>query len=365
MTFGLCLCPSPRSVNTRQCIEKNVLGVRVRRTYAKVLRKKLASAGMLDKSYAIIDEHEDVMIPVLSKPPPDLLREYVAKVVDCDFPGRKTMRDPIDEIRDIATIPEGLKPLLPDKWEKLGDVAIIKLDPRLDRYESKVAGAYASVLGLKSVLKDVAGISGQFRTPTTKLLLGTDTVTTHVENGVKYRFDAGKIMFSSGNMEERIRMANVVCDGEVVVDMFAGIGYFSLPLAVYQKPRKIVACEINPVAHRYLVENVKLNHVERRVEPFLGDNRDLPGKDFADRVIMGYVKTTHEFLPVAMRLLRDGGIVHYHETCPNELLPVRPIQRVVDHLHGGRAEILMFKVIKSYAPGVSHVVVDARIFRPS
>ena len=320
---------------------------------------------MLDKSHMIVDDDEEVVIPVLSMPPADLLRDHFAMAVERDFPTREAMRDPIDDIRDRAAIPEDLKHLLPDKWEMFGDVAIIKLDPRLDGYEREIAEAYASVLGLKAVLKDLLGISGQFRTPTTKVLVGTDTVATHIENGVKYRFDAENIMFSSGNVEERIRMAGVKCDGEFIVDMFAGIGYFSLPLAVYQKPSKIVACEINPVAHRYLVENVRLNHVEKLIEPILGDNRDLAGKNLADRVIMGYVKTTHEFLPVAMRLLKDGGIVHYHETCPNELLPLRPIQRIVDHLHGGRAEILRFKVVKSYAPGVSHVVIDARIFKPS
>ena len=340
-------------------------GVRVQKQNAEVLRKNIARAGLLDKSHAIIDERGHVMIPVLSPPPSSLLKEHSATVKELDFPARRAIRDPIDDVREAATIPDALKPLLPDKWERFGDVGVIKLDPRLDRYEHEVAEAYASVLGLKAVLKDVVGISGQYRTPSTRLLLGSDTVTTHVENGIRYRFDAAKIMFSSGNIEERMRMAGMACDGEVVVDMFAGIGYFTLPLAVYQQPRKIVACEINPVAQKYLSENAKLNHVDRKIEVFAGDNRDLPGEGYADRVIMGYVKTTHEFLPVAMRLLRDGGVVHYHETCPNELLPLRPIQRIVDNLQGGRAEIMRSKVVKSYAPGVSHVVVDARVFKPS
>ena len=180
-----------------------------------------------------------------------------------------------------------------------------------------------------------------------------------------FRFDAERIMFSSGNIDERMHMATVRCDGETVVDMFAGIGYFSVPLAVYQRPRKIVACELNPVAHSYLVENVSLNKVSGIVEPVLGDNRDLQGEAFADRVIMGYVKTTHEFLPTAMRLVKDGGIIHYHETCPNELLPSRPLRRLTESAGGRKVEVLRMKEIKSYAPGVSHVVVDAKIFRLS
>ncbi|MCJ7517732.1 MAG: class I SAM-dependent methyltransferase family protein [Methanomassiliicoccales archaeon] len=242
---------------------------------------------------------------------------------------------------------------------------MIRLDSELDEYEDQIAKAYASALSLKAVLRDVGGIKGEFREPVIRTLLGEDTVATHLENGIRYKFDAAKIMFSSGNIEERLRMAELVCDGETVVDMFAGIGYFSIPLAVYQRPSKVIACELNPVAFRYLEENIALNQVSRIVKPVLGDNRDLAGEGIADRVIMGYVKTTHEHLPAAVRLLKSGGVIHYHETCPNELLPNRPVQRILENVKGGRAEIIRMKEIKSYAPVVTHVVVDAKIFKPA
>ncbi|MBE3043191.1 class I SAM-dependent methyltransferase family protein, partial [Candidatus Bathyarchaeota archaeon] len=77
------------------------------------------------------------------------------------------------------------------------------------------------------------------------------------------------------------------------------------------------------------------------------------------------VKTTHEHLPAAVRLLKSGGVIHYHETCPNELLPNRPVQRILENVKGGRMEVIRMKEIKSYAPGVTHVVVDAKIFKPA
>ncbi len=77
---------------------------------------------------------------------------------------------------------------------------------------------------------------------------------------------------------------------ETVVDLFAGIGYFTLPMAVYSKPKKMFACEINPIAYQYLCANVVLNHVTNIVEPLLGDNRKIAPKDCADRVILGYLK---------------------------------------------------------------------------
>jgi tRNA wybutosine-synthesizing protein 2 len=342
-----------------------VLGARVSRANAESFRKDITKARLLDKKHFITDEGRDVLIPLVGSPGGELLAKHGARLIDFPFRDRSWRIDPIEKIRTICRIPEGLKSALPDKWEQFGDVAVIRLDHTLDDYEPEVADAYAKVLGLKAVIRDVGGVAGDLREPVARVLLGKDTISTHLENGIRYRFDASKIMFSSGNVEERLRMADIQCDGETVVDMFAGIGYFSLPLAVYQRPEKIIACELNPVAYSFLVENVALNDSTGRIEPVLGDNRTLAGSGFADRVIMGYVKKTHEFLPTAMRLLRSGGMLHYHETCPNELLPTRPVQRLVSAAKGHRVEILRFKEIKSYAPGVSHVVLDTRITRLS
>jgi tRNA wybutosine-synthesizing protein 2 len=342
-----------------------VLGARVDRSLAERFRKELSSIHVVDTTRLIADDGRYVVIPLVAVPNDEMLSKYDATVIEAAFPLREVQKDPIDQVIEMVWMPEQLKSALPRKWERFGDVLVLRLDPSLDRYEREIAEAYSTVLNTKSVLRDVGGVSGDFRQPVTRLLLGSDTVTTHLENGIRFRFDVEKIMFSSGNVEERARMAEIKCDGETIVDMFAGIGYFSIPIAMYQNPSRVIACEINPIAHAYLVENISINKVEHVVEPYLGDNRSLPGDSFADRVIMGYVKTTHEFLPTALRLLKDGGMLHYHETCPNELLPDRPIQHLKAAANGGKVIVERQNEIKSYSPGVSHVVVDARVFRPA
>jgi tRNA wybutosine-synthesizing protein 2 len=343
-----------------------VLGISVPRRRAEELREKLASVRLVDKSKAILERDDCILIPLLSAPQPGIAEEYGAVLIELDFPERKAPKvDPIESIRRVARVPAELKTALPDKWELLGGVVILRLGGELEPFLKEVGEAYARVLKSKCVLREFGAITGEYREPATEVLYGTDSETTHVENHIKFKLDAAKTMFSSGNEEERLRMATVKCDGETVIDMFAGIGYFSIPLAVYQKPAKVIACEINPVAYKYLEENVILNKVEGVVTPLLGDNRDIPGESVADRIIMGYVKTTHEFLPTAVRLIKNGGTIHYHETCPNELLPERPVQRLREAVLGGSVQVLRSKEIKSYAPGVSHVVVDARVLKPS
>jgi tRNA wybutosine-synthesizing protein 2 len=260
-------------------------------------------------------------------------------------------------------IAEDLVDLLPKKWEMLGDVLILKLDERLREHDKEIAKVYSEVLGAETVLEDVGGIAEDFRKPQVRLITGDRTVATHKENGVLYKLDAKEIMFSSGNIDERIRMAGVCKDGDIVVDMFAGIGYFSLPMAVHSKPKKVYAIEINPVAFRYLEENIQLNDVENVLEPMFGDCLEVAPEGVASRVVMGYLSGGEIYLPKAMRIIGGEGIIHYHENCPNELLSDRPISTVRDvaEKEGRKIEVLEQRTIKSYAPGVSHIVFDVLI----
>ncbi|MDH3365602.1 MAG: class I SAM-dependent methyltransferase family protein [Thermoplasmata archaeon] len=340
-----------------------VLGLKVRKEDAERARRILAREGLGDTTKAIVEREGCVLFPVAISLSEDLLQNVRGETIEWDFPDKISREDPIEGIRRVAKLPDNLKLHVPEKWERFGDVLVVRLPHELDAHESAVAEAYAEILGVKSVLRDTGGVTGEFRTPVVRTLLGSDTVTVHRENGVLFKFDAAKIMFCSGNTDERVRASKITCDDELIVDMFAGIGYFSVPIAVYQKPRRVIACELNPEAYRYLVENIELNSVGGTVEPVLRDNRDLEGESIADRVFMGYVKTTHEYLRTAIRLVRDGGVIYYHETCPCELLPDRPIERLESAAGEGGFELLSLRQVKSYSPGVSHVVAEAKILK--
>ncbi len=275
----------------------------------------------------------------------------------------KRLITPFENIVNSASIPGPLKAFLPRKWELLGDVVLMKIPQELEDVKEEVARVYAEELNAKTVLQDL-GIEGDFREPKVELLWGEETETLHKENGVKFKLDCAKLMFSSGNIDERIRMATIAKKDEVIVDMFAGIGFFSIPMAVHSKPDKVYALEKNPIAFHYLCENVKLNHVEDLIIPVLGDNREFKKVGIADRVVMGYLEDTQLFLPKALAFLKEeGGIIHYHEKCPNELLEKRPLKNVKQEVEkiGRRMELLEMKTVKSYAPGVSHVVLDVRV----
>ena len=274
---------------------------------------------------------------------------------------------PFESIKKTLSLvlPSGLVSRLPDKWEKIGTVVTIKLPDELKQHQEIIGKVYAEVLGCTTVLNDAGGISGVYREPVVEVISGSlMTETIHMENGIRFKVDPQRIMFSSGNMAERRRMATISNRHETVVDLFAGIGYFTLPMAVYSKPKMVFACEINPLAYRYLRANVVLNHVTDIVEPLLGDNRKIAPKDCADRVILGYLKEPLIFLPISLECLRNqSGVLHYHEIVPIESIPDLPLKHIETAAKNYHRFVELLKVneIKSYAPGVDHVVLDVRI----
>ncbi len=217
--------------------------------------------------------------------------------------------------------------------------------------------------GVNRVVK-LGRINGAMREPEVDILVGEGTETVHRENHCFFKLDVSKIMWSKGNTNERMRITQLVQEGETVVDLFAGIGYFSIPIAVHARPEKIYSIEINPVAYGYLCDNIELNKVQDVVEPIIGNCGDLAPVGVADRVLMGYIGNTHQYLDVALDALKEeGGIIHYHESVPDKLKFKRPVERIKKASKGFEVEILNKKVIKMYSPGVYHVVVDARVNR--
>ncbi|MDI6888464.1 MAG: class I SAM-dependent methyltransferase family protein [Methanocellales archaeon] len=252
--------------------------------------------------------------------------------------------------------------LLPKGWQILGDIITLSISPSLETRKCEIGEALLKFYPRCKTVLRMGRISGPYREPDVEIIAGDDTETIHKENGCRFKLDATKIMFSPGNLDERKRMSMLDKD-ETIVDMFAGIGYFSIPMAVHSRPKKIVAIEINPLAYHYLCENVRLNKVADIIQPVHGDCATKTPVGIADRVIMGSFEAFH-YLIQGINALKPNGILHYHETTPEKLVFDRPIKRVEDAANELDRVIKIQKCrkVKKYSPGVWHVVVDAQVF---
>lgn len=253
--------------------------------------------------------------------------------------------------------------ILPAGFDRVGHVVIISLPHKLVHRIPDIAQALLKLKDVRTVALRESGIAGRHREPKLRVIAGDpSTETVHREGGCCFKLDVARVMFSLGNLYERARLPKLVEPGEVIVDLFAGIGQFSIPIAKHARPSLVYAVEMNPVAYSYLRENIRLNRVGDVVKPLLGDCSAVAPRGVADRVVLGILHVTHRYLPLAVEVLKpSGGVIHYHESVPSGLRFERPIKRILGAAAGRGVEILGKRVVKRYAPGVDHVVIDARV----
>ena len=252
---------------------------------------------------------------------------------------------------------------LPSGFHLVGHVALVHLD-----FETM---QYATLIGKETLEYDKRIVSvavktgpteGTIRLPSYVLVAGdSNTTTTHIEDGVKFRLDPLRLTFSGGNRKERTRLSALVNDNEIVVDMFSCVGQFALHIASCANV-KVIAIEINPDAYHFLLENIRLNRLESRVTALLGDCREVHPKKIANRIVMGYLHNTVEYLPVALEtLIEDGGFIHMHMNVPESNLAdvINGIQCECENY--GYSSTIRVHHVKNYSPGMGHYVFDISV----
>lgn len=268
--------------------------------------------------------------------------------------------------------PEELEKL-PRGFQQVSKIILLKL--HLDLYEKRkiIAEECLKINPRKESVYLYGGqITGKFRTPeAVEFLAGkNDPIIIHKEYGVLYKLDITKIMFSKGNLSERKYLATQVVSGEIIIDMFAGIGYFSLPIGVHSEAELIYSIELNPVAFEFLKENLKLNRLEDIITPIYGDCKEevknLSEKGVkADRIIMGVLPAPKEFIDTALLCIKDGGtIVHYEGVIEKDkYISLFNEFNEIAILNNYKCILKDHRFVKSFGPHKYHTVCDILVKR--
>ena len=261
--------------------------------------------------------------------------------------------------------------LLPRGFQTLGSIIIIKLNPLLLAKKKIIAEGYLDLLPkIRGVYLNSGKIVGPFRKPEAiEFLSGEDDpIVTHKENNVIYRFDINKIMFSKGNLNERRYLPTLVKPGEIIVDMFAGIGYFSLQIAKNSQVEKIYCIEFNPEAYRFLLENIKLNHLEEIILPIHGNCKEevlqLSTSGIrADRIIMGIFPAPFPYVQVALAVSKiKGSVIHFEGVVEKDAYYslFEDFKKIAEQ-EGYKSELKSYRFVKSYGPNLFHTVLDINV----
>ena len=280
-------------------------------------------------------------------------------------------RPPAERVRERlrGVAGDAVADAMPRGYQRLGRVLLLRLPPQLAAFGPAIGEAWCHELGVEAVLDHRGAIDGELRRPRLTFLYGTDAETEVIEHGSRWRLDASRVMFAAGNRVERLRFARLVRPGERVADLFAGIGYFTVPAARARPEARFVAVEKNPVAFGYLEENLRRNGVAPVVQALLGDNRSVPLElGSFHRVLLGYLPSSVPWIPRAIDLLaRPAGTIHAHLVVDALGASSRGCELVTAATERAGATVVAPprpREVKPYGPGRTHVVVDVTVRPP-
>jgi tRNA (guanine37-N1)-methyltransferase len=303
------------------------------------LRQELKQLGLLNGRYRIEERMGRLFIPFKGMP-----------------------NDPRYEVEACAVRlrPQAGRASVEISYDVIGDIAIINW---FEGVRVAAAELLEAQKNIKVVLASAGGVNGKYRLKKLLFVAGEKrTETIHKEYGSRLLIDVSNVYFSPRLATERHRVAQLAQPDETVVDMFAGVGPYTIMLA--KKIKKAIAFELNPIAFRYLKKNIDLNKLHN-VLACLGNAKNLAPKfeATAERVIMNLPHSACNFLDAAVTLISgDGGVIHFYDVRAQEHFPesVERVRKAVQS--GGRIlETIRLKRVRSYAPGRYHICVDTKI----
>jgi tRNA (guanine37-N1)-methyltransferase len=333
----------------RQCIK-------VPKKKGETVRRILLELEILDNSVKIGSDEEFLYLPLSREPAPDELENFPEEIefIEFDF-----------KLQEKKPAPENLLGFSP-AYEVIGDIALLE-DSELDKQKaSRIANAILQTQpNIKTVVKPLTPVIGEFRLREFEVIAGEmRTETIHREYGCRYKVDLSRAYFTPRLSTERSRILSWIKEGDTVVDMFAGVGPYSILIAKSKKPSKVLAIDKNPDAVYYLRENIILNSA-KNIEAVEGDAREEAKKfaGSADHVIMNLPHSAFEFLDSAILLTKPGGIIHYYGITPEDDLFESSIEliRKAAEKAGRKIEVLDKRVVRSYAPHQYNICIEARI----
>ena len=303
-------------------------GLKVPKRHGEKVRKALVEQGLLLPGYKVFRDEQYIYFPVKES-----------------IPGYDTVDTLFEEKRKH---PESLQRFGLRSFDIIGDIAVIDIAEGKD-----IVNDLLSRKPIRTVVQR-APVNGEVRTRVCKHLGGDQkSETIHTEYGLKFKVDINKVYFNPRLSTERMRVAQKVKPGEVVCDMFCGVGPFSLMIAKYSEAETICAIDMNPEAIALLKENIHLNNITN-VVPVLGDAKIKIKMGNFDRIIMNLPHESFSFLPEA---LQHGSIIHYYRITADvqgEIQRIRQLGDIMDI----PLTIAHYRTVKSYSPDMDLYRID-------
>ena len=326
-----------------------------------------------DEDLKIKKDENFIFIPLKEKPSNELINILSNEVENIiiektDFTKNEKPKSLVQLLEDKLK-PEVLDEL-PKSIDIIGDIAVIETSPSIEKYKKEIGEGLLKINGnLKTVLSKAGPISTKYRVRNYEFVAGIKkTDTEHKEFSCRYFIDLEKAYFSPRLSFEHERVASQVIEGETLVDMFSGVGPFTILAAKKNTEIKIYTIDINSYAVQFLLKNIRLNKIEKKVTTIFGDAKDIGLRHLqksADRIIMNIPQESRKFVGVACKMLKkEGGLIHYYtfmDDSSSMKMEIRRLRGLISLADRDIKDILHSKKVKNIAPYKWQIVVDAKI----
>ncbi|MFX1418469.1 MAG: class I SAM-dependent methyltransferase family protein [Promethearchaeota archaeon] len=370
-----------------------ILYIRMKKEYAQVfinyIKNNFKNTQFINQKFKILHENEYLLFPIFSN---QVLINSITETLEKQIKFEVITREGIPN-KDYKhrTLQEALEDKIPDKYSDLipksydiiGHIAVVEFDKfihysdeEFNNYKKMIAEAISDVnKNVETVYQKKSHIKGKYRLRELELLYGEDkSETIHKENDCIFKLDIKNTYFSPRLVFERQRIASsIIKEKELIIDMFAGVGTFSIQIAKKWDAR-IYAFDVNPNAVRYLKENVKINKLKGEITVENIDVRDLlePNNQLgkilfhkADRIIMNLPENSINFIDVACFLIKEsGGNLHFYQFSekPNPIKKtLETLEIQLANLNWEIESVSNLKIVKHYSPKSELVVIDSKI----
>ena len=375
-------------------LQNGVSSILVDKTIASLIHQRLIEENLLDYRFKIKDIGKQVAIPIVNL---ENLKQlcwfdddsFITKIVKLEMknsnqvPAEKIVSQISEFFKQKSTpISEEMLDNLPKKWEMFNDLAIIPNDSvnslewrrvlaNDESLTEKIWEIIAECINVSRIARQDEIAVDNIRSSQVKMIKGNSGEVEFVDNGVKFWLDVTKVMFSSGNVTERHRIGEINMDGEIVIDAFAGIGYYTLPMLVRSNAKHVYACEMNPNSIIALRRGAELNKVLDRLTIVEGDNQEtlqsLTG--IADRLHLGILPSSQSTWKLAINCLKStGGMIHIHMNVKESEIEDFSDQCIaelnkyaVNQCGFENVSLQHVEKVKWYAPHIRHIVLDVAI----
>ena len=365
----------------------------VDKSIASLIHERLKDGDYINEVFVIKDLGQQVAIPVKH---PDIISglkwfdDESLQFSQIKLEIKKLTKTPAQELvtniekllskNSIILTPE-MASYLPKKWELLGDLALVPSDvlnteewhiirSKNETLYQEIWQEIANSLRVSRIARQSEIANDKLRSSQVKMIIGDSGEVEFTDNGVKFWLDVTKVMFSSGNVTERHRIGEIDMTGEIVVDAFSGIGYYTLPMLVRSNAKHIYACELNPNSINALTKGAELNAVSNKLTILEGDNQITLQSlsNIADRVHLGILPSSENTWQLAVNCLKQsGGIIHIHMNVREKEIDsfvdycLEQLKQYAAQRDFNTIQLQHVEKVKWYAPHIRHIVIDVSI----